>query len=92
DRHPDLKADYILANPPFNMSDWYRRTDDPRWRFGTPPTGNANFAWMQHIIAKLGTRGSAGVVMANGSMSAKQSGEGDIRKALVENDLVACMV
>lgn len=92
DRHPDLKADYVLANPPFNMSDWYRRTDDPRWRFGTPPAGNANFAWIQHIIAKIGTRGSAGVVMANGSMSSKQSGEGDIRKALVENDLVACMV
>jgi len=92
DRHPDLKADYVLANPPFNMSDWYRKTDDPRWRFGTPPAGNANFAWIQHIISKLGTRGSAGIVMANGSMSSKQSGEGDIRTALVENDLVACMV
>ncbi|MFI0445123.1 type I restriction-modification system subunit M [Actinomadura sp. 6N118] len=92
DKHPDLKADFILANPPFNMSDWYRRTDDPRWRFGTPPAGNANFAWMQHIISKLGTHGSAGVVMANGSMSSKQSGEGDIRAALIEADLVACMV
>lgn len=92
DRHPDLKADFILANPPFNMSDWHRKTDDPRWRFGVPPAGNANFAWMQHIISKLGVRGSAGVVMANGSMSSKQSGEGEIRAALVEADLVACMI
>ncbi|MGI8335259.1 type I restriction-modification system subunit M [Actinomadura scrupuli] len=92
DKHPDIKADYVMANPPFNMSDWYRKTDDPRWRFGTPPAGNANFAWIQHIISKLGTRGSAGVVMANGSMSSKQSGEGEIRTALVEADLVACMV
>lgn len=92
DRHPDLRADFILANPPFNMSDWARTVDDQRWRYGTPPTGNANFAWLQHIIAKLGSRGSAGVVMANGSMSSKQSGEGEIRAALVEADLVACMI
>ncbi|WP_030454961.1 type I restriction-modification system subunit M [Herbidospora cretacea] len=92
DKHPDLKADFILANPPFNMSDWHRRTDDPRWRFGVPPASNANFAWMQHIISKLGVRGSAGVVMANGSMASKQSGEGEIRAALVENDLVSCMI
>ncbi|MEV4382732.1 class I SAM-dependent DNA methyltransferase [Streptosporangium sp. NPDC049644] len=92
DRHPDLKADFILANPPFNMSDWHRKTDDPRWRFGVPPAANANFAWMQHIISKLGVRGSAGVVMANGSMSSKQSGEGEIRAALVEDDLVTCMI
>ncbi|WP_250285317.1 class I SAM-dependent DNA methyltransferase [Frankia sp. CiP1_Cm_nod2] len=92
DRHPDLRADFILANPPFNMSDWARTVDDQRWRYGTPPAGNANFAWMQHIIAKLGSRGSAGVVMANGSMSSKQSGEGEIRAALVEADLVACMI
>ncbi|MEV5407464.1 class I SAM-dependent DNA methyltransferase [Thermopolyspora sp. NPDC052614] len=92
DRHPDLKADYILANPPFNMSDWHRVADDPRWRFGTPPAGNANFAWMQHIISKLGERGVAGVVMANGSMASRQSGEGDIRRKLVEHDVVACMV
>ena len=92
DKHPDVKADFVLANPPFNMSDWYRKTDDPRWRFGTPPAGNANFAWMQHIVSKLGTRGSAGIVMANGSMSSKQSGEGEIRAATVEADLVACMV
>jgi type I restriction enzyme M protein len=92
DRHPDLRADFILANPPFNMSDWARRTDDPRWRFGTPPAGNANFAWLQHIISKLAERGSAGVVLANGSMSSQQSGEGEIRAAMVEADLVACMI
>ncbi|GLW08728.1 type I restriction endonuclease subunit M [Microtetraspora sp. NBRC 13810] len=92
DKHPDLKADFILANPPFNMSDWHRRTDDPRWRYGVPPAGNANFAWMQHIISKLGVRGTAGVVMANGSMSSRQSGEGEIRAALVEADLVSCVI
>ncbi|MGH3245052.1 MAG: N-6 DNA methylase, partial [Trebonia sp.] len=92
DKHPDLKADFILANPPFNMSDWARKTDDPRWRYGVPPAGNANFAWLQHIVYKLGTNGAAGVVLANGSMSSKQSGEGEIRKALVEADLVACMI
>ena len=92
DRHPDRKADFILANPPFNMSDWARRTDDPRWRFGVPPSGNANFAWLQHIISKLAERGSAGVVLANGSMSSQQSGEGQIRAAMVEADLVACMI
>jgi type I restriction enzyme M protein len=92
DRHPDLRADYILANPPFNMSDWARRADDPRWRFGAPPAGNANFAWLQHIVSKLAERGSAGVVLANGSMAAQQSGEGQIRAAMVEADLVACMI
>jgi type I restriction enzyme M protein len=92
DRHPDLRADYILANPPFNMSDWARNTADPRWKYGVPPAGNANYAWLQHIISKLGERGMAGVVLANGSMSSKQSGEGDIRASLIENDLVACMV
>ena len=92
DKHPDVKADFILANPPFNMSDWARRTDDQRWRYGVPPAGNANFAWLQHIVYKLGARGSAGVVLANGSMSSKQSGEGDIRAAMVEADLVACMI
>ncbi|MFA1551957.1 type I restriction-modification system subunit M [Actinomadura chokoriensis] len=92
DRHPDLKADFILANPPFNMSDWHRNTEDPRWRFGTPPAGNANFAWIQHIISKLGVHGTAGVVMANGSMSSKQSGEGEIRNELINADLIACMV
>jgi len=92
DLHPDLRADFVLANPPFNMSDWARATDDPRWRYGVPPAGNANFAWMQHIISKLAENGVAGVVMANGSMSSRQSGEGEIRAALVEADLVACMV
>jgi type I restriction enzyme M protein len=92
DKHPDIKADYILANPPFNMSDWARRTDDPRWRYGVPPASNANFAWIEHMISKLGERGTAGVVLANGSMSAQQSGEGEIRAALAEADLVACMV
>jgi len=92
DRHPDLKADYVLANPPFNMSDWARTEGDPRWRYGIPPAGNANFAWLQHIVSKLGERGSAGVVLANGSMSSEQSGEGAIRAALVEADLVSCMI
>jgi type I restriction enzyme M protein len=92
DKHPDVKADYILANPPFNMSDWARNASDPRWRYGVPPAGNANYAWLQHIVHKLGVRGTAGVVLANGSMSSRQSGEGDIRTALVEADLVACMI
>ena len=92
DKHPDIKADYILASPPFNTSDWARKIDDPRWRFGIPPAGNSNFAWIQHVISKLSPHGSAGIVMANGSMSSKQSGEGDIRAAIVEADLVACMI
>jgi type I restriction enzyme M protein len=92
DRHPDVRADFILANPPFNMSDWARRTEDPRWRYGVPPSGNANFAWLQHIVSKLSAHGAAGVVLANGSMSSQQSGEGQIRAAMVEADLVACMV
>ncbi|WP_285752085.1 class I SAM-dependent DNA methyltransferase [Lentzea sp. NBRC 105346] len=92
DKLPDLKADFVMANPPFNMSDWARKADDKRWRFGTPPQSNANYAWLQHIVSKLGERGSAGVVLSNGSMSSKQSGEGEIRAALVEADLVACMV
>ncbi|WP_225992079.1 type I restriction-modification system subunit M [Actinomadura montaniterrae] len=92
DAHPGLLADHVLANPPFNMSDWYRDPADPRWRFGVPPAGNANFAWMQHIVVKLGPRGGAGVVMANGSMSSRQSAESAIRTALVEADLVSCVV
>jgi type I restriction enzyme M protein len=92
DKHPDIKADFILANPPFNMSDWTRRTDDPRWRYGVPPANNANFAWLEHIVYKLSSNGSAGVVLANGSMSSRQSGEGEIRKALVETDLIAFMI
>jgi type I restriction enzyme M protein len=92
DKHPDVRADYVLANPPFNMSDWARTVDDPRWRHGVPPAGNANFAWLQHIVSKLGERGVAGVVLANGSMSSRQSGEGEIRAAMVEADLVVCMI
>lgn len=92
DKLPDLKADFVMANPPFNMSDWARKSDDRRWRYGTPPQSNANYAWLQHIVSKLGDRGSAGVVLSNGSMSSKQSGEGEIRAAMVEADLVACMI
>jgi type I restriction enzyme M protein len=94
DLHPDLRAHVVLSNPPFNMSDWggERRVMDPRWTYGVPPMGNANFAWLQHIASKLGSRGVAGVVLANGSMSSKQSGEGDIRRAMVEDDLVSCIV
>ena len=94
DRHPDLKADYILANPPFNVSDWggERLTDDRRWRYGVPPKGNANFAWVQHMVYHLSPAGIAGFVLANGSMSSSQSGEGEIRKNLIEKDLVDCMV
>ncbi len=94
DLHPDLKADYVLANPPFNMSDWggERLKDDKRWKYGTPPAGNANYAWVQHFIHHLAPTGQAGFVLANGSMSSNQSGEGEIRKAIIEADLVDCMV
>jgi type I restriction enzyme M protein len=92
DLHPDLRADYVLANPPFNDSDWFRKDDDVRWQFGVPPKGNANFAWVQHFIHHLAPNGMAGFVLANGSMSSNQSGEGDIRRAIVEADLVDCMV
>ena len=92
DLHPDLRADYVIANPPFNDSDWNRRDDDVRWQFGVPPHGNANFAWVQHFIHHLAPQGLAGFVLANGSMSSNQSGEGEIRKALIEADLVDCMV
>ena len=90
----DLRFDHILANPPFNISDWGgdRLRDDPRWTFGVPPVGNANYAWLQHIHWHLAPFGTAGVVLANGSMSSNQSGEGDIRKAMVEADAVDCMV
>ena len=90
----DLKFDVILANPPFNVSDWggERLRDDPRWAFGVPPAGNANYAWLQHIFHHLAPHGTAGVVLANGSMSSSQSGEGEIRKAMVEADAVDCMV
>jgi type I restriction enzyme M protein len=94
DLHKDLKADFILANPPFNMSDWggERLREDVRWKYGVPPAGNANFAWVQHIIHHLSPNGVAGFVLANGSMSSNQSGEGEIRRAIVEADLVDCMI
>ncbi len=94
DHHPDLKADFILANPPFNVSDWggERLVDDKRWRYGIPPKRNANFAWVQHMVHHLAPKGVAGFVLANGSMSSNQSGEGKIRKNLIETDLVDCMV
>ena len=94
DCFPDLRADYILANPPFNVSDWggERLVEDRRWRYGIPPKGNANFAWIQHIVHHLAPGGMAGFVLANGSMSSTQSGEGEIRKNLIEADLVDCMV
>jgi len=94
DQHQDLKADYILANPPFNDSDWRGELlkEDKRWKFSTPPASNANFAWVQHFIHHLAPTGVAGFVLANGSMSSNQSGEGEIRKNLIEADLVDCMV
>lgn len=92
DLHKDLKADFVLANPPFNDSDWHRNDEDVRWSYGTPPKGNANFAWVQHFIHHLSPGGTAGFVLANGSMSSNQSGEGQIRQAIVEADLVDCMV
>ena len=94
DRHPDLKADYILANPPFNVSNWggERLADDKRWVYGVPPKGNANFAWVQHMVHHLAPTGVAGFVLANGSMSSQASGEGEIRRNLVEANLVDCMI
>ena len=94
DRFPDLKADFLLANPPFNVSDWRGEhlREDKRWQHGVPPVGNANFAWVQHFVHHLAPRGIAGFVLANGSMSSNQSGEGEIRKSIVEADLVDCMV
>ncbi|MFT0624764.1 type I restriction-modification system subunit M [Ectopseudomonas guguanensis] len=90
----DLKADFILANPPFNISDWggERLRDDVRWAYGTPPAGNANYAWLQHILHHLSPHGFAGVVLANGSMSSQQSGEGEIRQAMIEAGVIDCMV
>lgn len=94
DELPDLRADFILANPPFNISDWGgdRLREDVRWQFGIPPAGNANFAWLQHILHHLGPNGTAGVVLSNGSMSSSQSGEGEIRKRMIEGDVVDCMI
>jgi type I restriction enzyme M protein len=92
DLHKDLKADFVIANPPFNDSDWSRDDTDVRWKYGVPPSGNANYAWVQHFIHHLAPNGYAGFVLANGSMSSNQSGEGEIRQAIVEADLVDCMV
>jgi type I restriction enzyme M protein len=94
DLHKDLRADYVLANPPFNDSDWRgdQLRDDVRWKYGKPPVGNANFAWVQHFIHHLAPSGMAGFVLANGSMSSNQSGEGEIRRNIIEADLVDCMV
>jgi type I restriction enzyme M protein len=94
DLHPDLRADFVLANPPFNVSNWWhpKLADDPRWKYGTPPEGNANFAWVQHFIYHLSPKGTAGFVLANGSLSTKGGGEGEIRQRLIEADLVDCIV
>ena len=94
DAHPDLKADYILANPPFNQSDWGVDIlqDDARWKYGKPPAGNANFGWMEHMLYHLAPHGVMATVLANGSLSSNTSGEGEIRKTLIQNDLVECIV
>ncbi|GAA1768742.1 class I SAM-dependent DNA methyltransferase [Agromyces humatus] len=92
DLHSDVQADYVMSNPPFNIKDWARNEQDPRWRFGVPPAGNANYAWIQHILSKLAPGGQGAVVMANGSMSSNSGGEGRIRAEIVEADLVSCMV
>jgi len=94
DQHPDLRADFILANPPFNVSDWWHGSleGDPRWVYGTPPQGNANYAWLQHMLYHLNAKGRAGIVLANGSMSSSQNSEGDIRRAMVEADVVEVMI
>ena len=93
-QHPDLRADFVLANPPFNISDWWHGSleGDPRWVYGTPPQGNANYAWLQHMLYHLKPNGRAGIVLANGSMSSNQNSEGEIRKKMVEGDVIECMV
>jgi len=94
DRHPNMKADFILANPPFNVSDWSgeQLRDDKRWKYGVPPAGNANYAWLQHFVHKLSPNGTAGIVLANGSMNANSGGEGEIRQDMIEAGLIDCMV
>lgn len=94
DQHPDLRADFIIANPPFNISEWGGENlrDDPRWKFGTPPASNANYAWIQHMLHHLSPTGTMATVLANGSLSSKTSGEGDIRRNLIEADMVECIV
>jgi type I restriction enzyme M protein len=92
--HQDLRADFILAGPPFNISDWWHGSleGDPRWIYGTPPQGNANYAWLQHMIYHLKSTGRAGIVLANGSMSSSQNSEGEIRRAMVDADVVEVMI
>ena len=94
DLHADLKADFVIANPPFNDSNWNGELlkEDVRWHYGVPPAGNANFAWVQHFVHHLAPHGTAGFVLANGSLSSQQSGEGDIRRAMIEGDVVDCIV
>lgn len=94
DLHPDLRADYIMANPPFNISDWgaERLQDDQRWKFGTPPESNANYAWIQHMLHHLAPNGTMATILSNGSLSSTSSGEGEIRKRLLEEDLVECVI
>jgi type I restriction enzyme M protein len=92
DQHAEHQMDFVMANPPFNIKDWARNVEDPRWKYGVPPANNANYAWIQHILSKLAPGGRAGVVMANGSMSSNSNGEGDIRAQIVEADLVSCMI
>ena len=94
DLHPDLRADYVMANPPFNMKEWWnaKLENDPRWLAGTPPQGNANFAWLQHMLYHLAPAGSMALLLANGSMSSNTNNEGEIRKKLIEDDYVECMV
>ncbi|MBD1320566.1 type I restriction-modification system subunit M [Gordonia hankookensis] len=92
DIHPDITADFVLANPPFNIKDWARSEDDARWKYGVPPVRNANYAWMQHIISKLKVQGEAAVVMANGTMSSSAGGEDDIRRAMLDDDVVSCVL
>lgn len=94
DQHPTMRADYIMANPPFNLSDWGadKLKDDVRWQYGMPPAGNANFAWLQHMIYHLAPAGKIGMVLANGSLSSQSGGEGEIRKNIINADLVECIV
>src|SRR5699024_5725361 len=94
DQHPTLRADFVMANPPFNMSDWGgdRLSEDKRWRYGTPPKGNANFAWLQHMIYHLSPKGKIGMVLDNGSLSSQTGGEGTIRENIIKDDLVECIV
>ena len=94
DQHPTMRADYIMANPPFNLSDWGadKLKDDVRWQYGMPPAGNANFAWLQHMIYHLAPSGKIGMVLANGSLSSQSGGEGKIRKNIINADLVECIV